>query len=72
MATGIHADVIAEGVETERQAEALVRIGCRHAQGFLFGRAVAAEVFSSLVDTIEAATLHKSDVIPLNFNRASD
>ena len=31
-------DVLAEGVETEAQAEFLVRSGCRLAQGYLFGR----------------------------------
>jgi EAL domain-containing protein (putative c-di-GMP-specific phosphodiesterase class I) len=31
-------EVLAEGVETEAQADFLVRSGCRLAQGFLFGR----------------------------------
>lgn len=30
--------VIAEGVETEAQREALLRLGCLHYQGYLFGR----------------------------------
>jgi diguanylate cyclase (GGDEF)-like protein/PAS domain S-box-containing protein len=34
---------VAEGVETEDQAAALVEMGCELAQGFLFFRAVAAE-----------------------------
>ena len=34
--------VIAEGVETEAQAEALAALGCRGAQGFLFSRPVPA------------------------------
>lgn len=47
IAMGLH--VIAEGVEHERQAEALVRLGCRHAQGFLFSRPVPPERIPDLV-----------------------
>jgi len=35
--------VVAEGVETEEQRRALVELGCTRAQGWLFGRAVAAD-----------------------------
>jgi EAL domain-containing protein (putative c-di-GMP-specific phosphodiesterase class I) len=31
-------EVLAEGVETEAQADFLARSGCKLAQGFLFGR----------------------------------
>ncbi|MBP0493380.1 EAL domain-containing protein [Roseomonas sp. SG15] len=36
------APVVAEGVETEAQAEALARLDCEYAQGWLFGRPVPA------------------------------
>jgi EAL domain-containing protein (putative c-di-GMP-specific phosphodiesterase class I) len=36
-------EVIAEGVETEADAQALARLGCDAAQGYLFARPMAAE-----------------------------
>lgn len=38
MARTLHLDVVAEGVETEHQADVLRGWGCRYAQGFLFAR----------------------------------
>jgi diguanylate cyclase (GGDEF)-like protein/PAS domain S-box-containing protein len=38
MARALGLEVVAEGVETEQQRSALVSLGCRRAQGFLFAR----------------------------------
>jgi EAL domain-containing protein (putative c-di-GMP-specific phosphodiesterase class I) len=50
--TGAHrlgASVVAEGVETAEQRAMLAALGCDAAQGFLFGRPMAAEMFSNLL-----------------------
>lgn len=39
-------EVVAEGVETQEQRDILIAQGCEHAQGYLFGAPVAAEVFA--------------------------
>ena len=39
LAQALHLEVIAEGVETVEQESELRRLGCSHAQGYLYGRA---------------------------------
>ena len=46
MAASLQLDVIAEGVETQQQAQFLLARGCREAQGFYYGKAVPADAFS--------------------------
>jgi len=46
---GLDMVVLAEGVETEAQLEALRREGCSQAQGYLFSRPVAADQLPSLM-----------------------
>jgi diguanylate cyclase (GGDEF)-like protein len=41
--------VIAEGVETDRQAEVLRDGGCKRAQGYLFSRPIEADAFTELL-----------------------
>jgi diguanylate cyclase (GGDEF)-like protein/PAS domain S-box-containing protein len=43
LARTLHTSVVAEGIETEVQARELERLGCTHAQGFLFSRPVSTE-----------------------------
>ena len=38
LARGLNLQVVAEGIETEQEAEALYRLGCETGQGYLFGR----------------------------------
>ena len=38
-------EVIAEGVETRVQRDKLEQLGCKHFQGYFFGRPVAIEEF---------------------------
>lgn len=45
MAHAFSLDVVAEGVETRREAELLAALGCGKAQGYLFGRPMPGEQF---------------------------
>jgi diguanylate cyclase (GGDEF)-like protein len=49
MAHGLGFDVIAEGVETEEQRQFLMKNGCTHYQGYLFGKPVPIEQFEALL-----------------------
>ena len=40
-------DIIAEGVETQEQADLLLELGCRNAQGYFYGKPGPAEEFDS-------------------------
>ncbi|GAC1415724.1 MAG: hypothetical protein NVSMB5_05230 [Candidatus Velthaea sp.] len=46
LANNLKLDVIAEGVETQRQLEALRSIGCTHVQGFFLGRPMRPDRFA--------------------------
>lgn len=50
LADSLGLDVVAEGVENERQRDLLKRHGCRIAQGFLFSRPVPVAEFVDLLD----------------------
>jgi diguanylate cyclase (GGDEF)-like protein len=42
-------DVVAEGIETTEQAESLLALGCRGAQGYLFGRPSPADTIETML-----------------------
>lgn len=47
MARSLDLEVIAEGVESQAQRDALSDSGCKHFQGYFFGKPVAAEAFEA-------------------------
>ncbi|MEO0495253.1 MAG: EAL domain-containing protein [Actinomycetota bacterium] len=49
LARGLDLDVVAEGVESETHVEALLALGCRRGQGWLWSPAVPPEEFTELV-----------------------
>ncbi|KMN12401.1 hypothetical protein TU86_17385 [Pseudomonas weihenstephanensis] len=49
MAQSLGLEVIAEGVENLAQHDSLIGCGCRHFQGYLFGKPVIAECFEALI-----------------------
>jgi PAS domain S-box-containing protein len=51
VADALSLKVVAEGVETEAQADALAALGCHAAQGYLFGRPMEAEDFVAWWET---------------------
>ena len=44
--------VVAEGIETTKQANALQALGCRRAQGYLYARPLPADAISELLDRL--------------------
>jgi diguanylate cyclase (GGDEF)-like protein len=44
-------DIVAEGIETEAEAEMMTRLGCTELQGFFFSKAVSADALAELLRT---------------------
>ena len=49
IAGALRLETVAEGVETEQQADYLAEHGCCHAQGYFFGKPMPREAFSELL-----------------------
>ncbi|MGQ9369987.1 ammonium transporter [Azospirillum sp. ST 5-10] len=57
MARSMEIDVVAEGVETEPQAECLASLGCAKAQGYLLGRPMPLDDVVAFLSTAPSAPL---------------
>ena len=57
LAHNLNMDVIAEGIETEKQWETLQDLGCEYGQGFLFGKALPEAETQNLIVS------HQADLI---------
>ena len=42
-------DVVAEGIETEQEMQAMQHVGCTHLQGYLFAKALPAERIEQMI-----------------------
>jgi diguanylate cyclase (GGDEF)-like protein/PAS domain S-box-containing protein len=57
MAEGLDLDVIAEGVETEEQAESLRKMGATYLQGYLFARPMPPNEFEAFLKARQAKSI---------------
>jgi diguanylate cyclase (GGDEF)-like protein/PAS domain S-box-containing protein len=49
LARTLNTNVVAEGIESDRQAHELERLGCTHAQGFLFSRPLSTDAAEAML-----------------------
>ena len=64
LAGAFELQVIAEGVETEQQADAILQCGCDEAQGYLFGSPMRADEFTQLAVEDQARRLAPKLALP--------
>jgi len=62
MAKGLNLNVIAEGIETQKQFEYLRDLKCNEAQGFLFGKPLSAELVMQML-VLDPYTAHDANLI---------
>ncbi len=68
LARGLHLEVVAEGVETQAQADWLKEVGCELAQGYLFSKPVPSETIAQLLgNAANAAANHRAKAASANY-----
>ncbi|MBB3657702.1 diguanylate cyclase (GGDEF)-like protein [Rhizobium sp. BK650] len=60
MSAGLGTRIVAEGVETQDQAERLRRLGCPYVQGYLFGRPVDRDRTTQVLRPEASSSRHKA------------
>ena len=68
MAHWLSLRVIAEGVETEQQAEYLQTLGCRYAQGYFYARPMPVSEFENLLDAGDGCSHARRSFAETYFN----
>ena len=64
LARTLNTSVVAEGIESEVQARELLRLGCTHAQGFLFSRPLSVEHAEDLLRVNQRLGPHRPERSP--------
>lgn len=64
LASSMHLEVIAEGVETQAQYDKLLELDCRHFQGYLFGRPMPLHEFELWVHSNQTDTAANTSTVP--------
>ena len=69
LARTLNTSVVAEGIESDVQACELERLGCTHAQGFLFSRPLSASAAEEIImanQPLGPKKLQASNAVPLS------
>ena len=60
MAHNLGMQVVAEGVETKEQRDALIALGCEYLQGYLFAKPLGAEAAAGYLEGVGARTVQRT------------
>jgi diguanylate cyclase (GGDEF)-like protein len=56
-------DVVAEGIETEQEMQAMQKVGCTHLQGYLFAKALPADKIEQMVALGRLAAIRNNEPV---------